>query len=103
MKNYQILIAQRVFDEDFKNISDFISIIHTKETAQAYVKRILEEIKTLSYLADFIPISSYINLLGFHPQAKRIITKNGKWTIVFYVDGEFVKVIKIIPSKMIKN
>jgi len=42
MKNYQILIARRVFDEDFKNISDFISTIHTKETAQVYVKRILE-------------------------------------------------------------
>ena len=103
MKNYRILIAQRVFDEDFKNISDFISNIHTKETAQTFVKRILEEIKTLSYLANFIPVSSYANLLGFHPQAKRIITKNGKWVVVFYVEDEFVKVVKIIPSKMIKE
>jgi hypothetical protein len=78
MKSYPILIAQRVFDEDFKNISDFISNIHTKETARSYVHRILEEIKSLSYLADFIPVSSFFNLMKFHPQAKRIITKNGK-------------------------
>jgi len=103
MKNYQILIAQRVFDEDLKNVSDFISTIHTKETARIYVKRILEEIKTLSYLADFIPVSSYLNLLKLHPQAKRIVTKNGKWTIVFYTEDEYVKVIKIAPSKMIKE
>ena len=103
MKNYQILVAQRVIDEDFKNISDFISTIHTKETAQVYVKRTLEEIKILSYLADFIPVTSYFNLLELHPQAKRMITKNGKWAIVFYVENEFVKVIKIIPSKMIKE
>ena len=103
MKNYRILIAQRVFDEDFKNISDFISNIHTKETAQVYVKRILEEIRTLSYLANFIPVSSYLNLLEFHPKAKRIVTKNGKWTVIFYIEDVFVKVIKIIPSKMIKE
>ncbi|MCL2290986.1 MAG: hypothetical protein FWC34_09855 [Bacteroidetes bacterium] len=103
MKNYRILIAQRVFDEDFKNISDFVSNIHTKKTAQAYVKRILEEIEMLSYLAEFIPTTSYVNILELHPQAKRIITKNGKWTVIFYVEDEFVKVIKITPSKMIKE
>ena len=103
MKNYQILVAQRVIDEDLKNVSDFISTIHTKETAQAFVKRILDEIKLLAYLADFIPITTYLDLLKLHPQAKRIITKNGKLTIVFYTENEFVKVIKIIPSKMIKE
>jgi len=103
MKNYQILIAQRVLDEDFENISDFISSIHTKETAQSYIERILREIKMLSYLADYIPVSSYLNIIKWHPQAKRIVTKNGKWTIIFYIENEFVKVVKIIPSRMIKE
>ena len=101
MKNYRILIAQKVIDEDLKNVSDFISNIHTKETAQAFVKRILDEIKMLTYLADYIPVTDYLDLLKLHPQAKRIITKNGKWTIVFYTEEDFVKVIKIIPSKMV--
>ena len=101
MKNYQILISQRVLDEDFKNISDFISDIHNKDAAQSYVKRILEEIKTLSYLADFIPVSPYLTLQKLHPQARRIVTKNGKWVIVFFIEDNFVKIVKIIPSKMI--
>ena len=103
MKNYRILVAQRVIDEDLKNVSDFISNIHTKDTAQTFVKRILDEIKLLAYLADYIPVTTYFDLLKLHPNAKRIITKNGKWTIVFYTEDQFVKVIKIIPSKMIKE
>jgi len=103
MKNYQILIFQRVLDEDLKNISDFISVIHNNNIAQHYVKRILDEIKTLSYLADFIPVSPYLTLQKFHPQAKRIITKNGKWTVIFYTEDNFVKIVKVIPSKMIIN
>jgi len=35
-----------------------------------------------------------------HPKARRLITENRKWNIIYHIQGEFVVVDKIIPSSM---
>ncbi len=51
-------------------------------------------------MADVINYSQWKIAKCCHPKAKRMITKNKKWNIIFHVDGIYVIVDKIIPTKM---
>ncbi|MBQ6771103.1 MAG: hypothetical protein IJP44_09035 [Bacteroidales bacterium] len=102
MKHYTVSISNAVLD-DIDSISDFIISISTPEHAIKYKNQLISEINTLCYLADTIGFTQWKAAKKFHPKAKRLITKNRKWNVIFHTDGEFVIVDKLIPSKMIKG
>ena len=102
MKHYVVSVKDAVFD-DIDSIADFIISISTPEHAIRYKNQLISEIATLSYLADAIAFSDWKTAMECHPKAKRLITKNRKWNVIFHIDGDFVIVDKLIPSKLVKK
>lgn len=102
MNHYKVDISQEVFAE-IEDIADFIIKISTPEHAIRYKNQLIGEIATLSYMADVINFSQWKVAKRCHPKAKRLITKNKKWNIIFHIAGDDVIVDKMIPSKMVKG
>ncbi len=102
MKRYLVSVRNDVFD-DIDSISDFIISISTPEHAIKYKNQLISEIETLSYLADTMGFSQWKTAKKFHPKAKRLITKNRKWNVIFHIEGNYVIVDKLIPSKLVKK
>ena len=102
MKYYKVSVSKTVLAE-IEEISDFIISISTPEHAVRYKNQLISEIATLSYMADIINYSQGKTAKKYHPKAKRYITKNKKWNVIFHIDGDDVIVDKLLPSKMIKG
>ena len=102
MKYYKVSVSKTVLAE-IEEISDFIISISTPEHAVRYKNQLISEIATLSYLAGIINYSQWKTAKKYHPKAKRYITKNRKWNIIFHINGDDVIVDKLIPSKMVKG
>lgn len=102
MKRYTVSVSDDVFDE-LDSIADFIISISTPEHAIRYKNQLINEIGELSYLAGPMAYSQWKTAKEIHPKAKRLITKNKAWNVIFHIDGDFVIVDKLIPSKMIKG
>lgn len=100
MNYYKVAVSKNVFTE-IEEIADFIIKISTPEHAVKYKNQLILEISSLSYMADVINYSQWKIAKCCHPKAKRMITKNKKWNIIFHVDGIYVIVDKIIPTKMV--
>lgn len=101
MNNYEVVISAMAF-EDISSIADFIESISTKEHAMRYADHLEAEIRSLSYLADCMQYSRWPVALRCHPLAKRLITRNRKWNIIFHTVEGFVIVDRIVPSSMMK-
>ena len=99
MNNYQLNVKQEVFD-DIEDIRQFIVSVGSKDLAIQYTENLIAEIEKLSYLADKMQLSRWKVAKKYHTQARRLITKNRKWSIIYHIQGEFVVVDKIIPSSM---
>lgn len=102
MKHYTVSVKDEVF-ADIDEIVDYIISINTSEHAVRYKNALIEEIRTLEYAADTFQVTKWKMALRYHPQARRMITKNKKWDIIFHVDGDYVIIDKLIPSKLIIN
>lgn len=102
MKQYGVSVSKTILSE-IQTIADFIISISTPEHAIRYKNQLMSEIATLSYMADIINYSRWKTAKRFHPKAKRLITKNRKWNIIFHIDGNDVVIDKLLPSKMIKG
>ena len=99
MNNYQLNVKQEVFD-DIEDIRQFIVSVGSKDLAIQYTENLIAEIEKLSYLADKMQLSRWKVAKKYHTQARRLITKNRKWSIIYHIQGDFVVVDKIIPSSM---
>ena len=102
MKYYKVSVSKTILAE-IEEISDFIISISTPEHAIRYKNQLISEIATLSYLGGIINYSQWKTAIKCHPKAKRYITKNRKWNVIFHIDGDGVIVDKLIPSKMVKG
>ena len=102
MNYYKVAISKNVFTE-IEEITDFIIKISTPEHAIKYKNQLISEIAALSYMADVINYSQWKVAKRCHPKAKRMITKNKKWNVIFHVEGFYVIVDKIIPTKMVNG
>ena len=102
MNYYKVAISKNVFTE-IEEITDFIIKISTPEHAIKYKNQLISEIAALSYMADVINYSQWKVAKRCHPKAKRMITKNKKWNVVFHVERFNVIVDKIIPTKMVNG
>ncbi len=102
MNYYKVAVSKNVFTE-IEEIADFIIKISTPEHAIKYKNQLISEISSLSYMADVINYSQWRIAKRCHPKAKRMITKNKKWNVIFHVEGFYVIVDKIIPTKMVNG
>ena len=102
MKHYRVSVSKTVLAE-IEDIADFIISISTPEHAVRYKNQLISEIATLSYMADTINYSQWKTAKRFHPKAKRLITKNRKWNVIFHIDGDDFIVDKLLPSKLVKG
>jgi len=84
-------------------ISNHIIEISRPEHAVRYVHEMVAEINELSYLADTLPVSHSAYIKRHHPQAKRLNIKHGTWCVIFHIDGDFVKVDRIVLSSSITD
>lgn len=96
---YKVVIKKEVFN-DLSAIKDFIVTVASVDMAMRYVDVLEQEIYSLAYLAPCIALTSSRTAKKYHPQARKIVTHNKKWTIIFHIEGSFVVVDKILPSKM---
>jgi len=101
MNNYTVVIHRRVYGQ-ISEIQDFIASIHTYSAAEKYSKQLFDEIESLSYLADAMQYTQWKVAKQFHPHAKRLITKNRKWNVIFHIEDAFVIVDSIIASSQMR-
>ena len=98
MRIYQVIISYEVLSE-LEAVAQYIASIYRPESGHKYVNRILGQLAALSYSADAYQYSRFSLAKAIHPKAKTLTIINHKWTAVFHIDGDFVIVDKIFPSK----
>ncbi len=103
MENYRIVVHEQVY-KTIGQIQDYIATLNTYEAAENYSIKLFSEIKTLAnpILANAIQHSQWQAAKKLHPQAKRLITKNRKWNIIFHIQGRYVIIDGIIPTSLMK-
>ena len=103
MEEYEVVIHDRVFDK-IDEIQDFIANLYNYEAAVKYSKQLIAEIYSLSnpILVHAMQPSQWQAAKKYHRNAKRLITKNRKWNIIFHTQGNYVIVDAIIPSTLMK-
>lgn len=103
MKKYEIVVHERVY-ETIGKIQDFIASKYTYDAAEKYSERLFDDIEALSnpMLVDAMQPSRWKTARRYHPAAKRLITKNRKWNVIFHTTGNFVIIDAIVPSSSMK-
>lgn len=99
MQVYEVIVSNKA-SSDLDAMAEFIASLYRPESGHKYVNRILGQLAALSYSADAYPFSRLMSAKRIHPQAKTLSIINHQWTVVFHIDGIFVIVDRIIPSKM---
>ena len=103
MKIYKEVVFSRTVLDDIAGLGNFISSKNTKESANKYIDALEAEINALVFLADVIQKSQMQTIVKYHPETKRMITRNRKWNVIFHTDVDKVFVDKLIPCKMVKD
>ncbi len=86
---------------DIEEISNYIVRVSRPEHAENYVKQLLDDIASLSYMATTRPESHWMIPKRFHPHAKVLPSHNKKWSIIFHLDNGYAIVDRLIPACMI--
>lgn len=100
MKNYTIRYSQQVIDR-LSEIATFIDNFFIFPSSLNYVEEIRQEIDALSYLADAVP--KLLWRTEYHPNERRLLVKNGKFTVFFHTFYEYVIIDDIVPSSMVSK
>lgn len=103
MKVYKEVLFSREILLELESIRNYITENNNHEAANRYIDQLEAEINALVYLADCFPISRWLTVRKYHPEARSLITRNKKWNVIFHVEGDYVIVDKIIPSKLVIN
>ena len=99
MARFEIVFSEQA-NTDIQNLTDAIMYeFQAPLTAFKYVQGLLNEIKKLKTIANFLPVqkSSYFLQYGFN--VKRLRYK--KMTIIYTVIGNAVYIIRVVPSSTI--
>lgn len=99
MHVYKVIVSNKA-SLDLDAMAEYIASLFRPESGHNYVNRILGQLAALSYTADVYPFSRYTTAKRIHPQAKTLSIINHRWTAIFHIDGNFVIIDRIIPSKM---
>ena len=98
MRHFEVILGPKAMDS-VDTVVDFIKGIYTEESAQRYRKAVLYELDSLSYYASIFPLSRFQTARDIHPEAKTISIMKSRWTVVFHIDGDYVIIDRILPSK----
>ena len=103
MKKYEIVVTNNVW-YNLNEIKDYIVSVASERLAEKYTDQLLDDIRALSnpLLTNAIQPSQWRTAKRYHRNAKRLITKNRKWNIIFHTQGNYVIVDAIIPSTLMK-
>ena len=99
MHVYRVIVSNKA-SLDLDAMAEYIASLYRPESGHNYVDRILGQLAALSYTADIYPFSRFTTAKRIHPKAKTLSIINHRWTAIFHIDGNFVIVDRIIPSKM---
>lgn len=103
MKVYKDVLFSRNILLELEDIRNYVAENNNHEAANRYIDQLEAEINALVYLADCFPISRWLAVRKYHPEARSLITHNKKWNVIFHTEGDFVIVDKITPSKLVIN
>ena len=96
---FEIVFSEKA-NTDIQNLTDIIMYeFQAPLTAFKYVQGLLNEIKKLKSIADFLPVqkSAYFQQYGFN--VKRLRYK--KMTIIYTVIDNTVYIVRILPSSTV--
>lgn len=99
MHSYRMIISNEASD-DLGEMAAYIASLYRPESGHNYINRILGKLASLVYTANIYPYTRYSNARKINPLAKTMSIMNGKWTVVFHIDNDFVIVDRFIPSKL---
>lgn len=102
MRKYKVRISGKAFKK-IEDFSKFIISVNTKDSSEKYIDELINEILTLSYRADTIPILLWKTCYIQKPDTKRLLVKKGKVTVFFHTIEDFVMVDDIVPSKLLNK
>lgn len=97
MLSYTVIVSNEA-GSDLDEIADYIASEYKSASGHNFVNRILGQIQALSYSAGTYRESPYTMAKLIHPHAKIMNIIRHRWTEVFYIDGEYVVVDRIIRS-----
>lgn len=83
---------------DVHSIVDFVTIINTERSGLNYETKLIHSLLSLRNCAGSIQYSRFRTAREIHPEAKTIPIMNHRWTVVFYIEGDYVIVDRILPS-----
>ena len=99
MHVYRVIVSNKA-SSDLDAMAEYIASVYRPESGHNYGDRVLGQLAALSYTANVYPFSRLTTAKRIHPQAKTLSIVNHRWTAIFHIDGDFVVVDRIIPSKM---
>ena len=100
MKTYNVKINAAA-NADLMSLAFFLRKVMSIEGAWKYHQNMLNEVNSLSILADLYQPSHYADIRRYHPRARRMVSHNKRWVYIFHIEDDTVVVDRIIPSKLI--
>lgn len=100
MTTYKIRIDDSA-ESDLRNLFEFLISVMSRDGANRYIDVIINEVLSLSILADIYSSSSYADIRRYHPNARRMVSHNKRWVYIFHIEDDTVVVDRILPSKLI--
>ena len=100
MQSYKLIVSLAVLN-DLDNVAAYIASIYRLESGLKYKKRIVEQVKRLSYCADCFPISKKSSIKRIHPEARRMLVMNRKWCVIYHISDGYVMIDRFVPSKFV--
>ena len=100
MTTYKIRIDDTA-ESDLRNLFEFLISVMSRDGANRYIDMIMNEVLSLSILADIYSPSSYADIRRYHPKARRMVSHNKRWVYIFHIEDDTVVVDRILPSKLI--
>lgn len=98
MRSYKLIINNSA-KKDIQSLVDFITSINTHQSGLNYETRLIYSLNSLRNCAGSIQYSRYHTAREIHPLAKTLSIMKHRWTVVFHIEGDYVVVDRILPSK----
>lgn len=102
MRTYKVVYSKAAVS-DIDSVVNYIIGIYRVESGLRYKRRIQSQLDALSHCADSFGYCRRMMVRKIHPKAKTLSIMNRRWTVVFHIEGDFVLIDRIIPSKLIKG
>jgi len=89
-------------EADIDVLADFLFENLSREGAYRYLEFMEQEVLSLSVYANCFAETHSETIRAIHPQARRMVSHNHKWSYVFHIEEDTVYVDRIIPSSLIR-